>query len=609
MKYALKKHVLAFCTLVLLSVGLCLSVSAVQTGDTFTEGLYTYEITSLNASGSVKGEVTLCDVDSSAKGTLTVPSLAKNYKVTAIGEYAFAFCDGIKVLTLPDTLTHIGIYAFTYCTGLEDLTVPPSLKSSDMGAFLGCTALKKVRVPNLNFWVNIDFGESEPERSFDPTSNPLYYNAALYIGGKTDKNLVIPTGTTVVKKAAFAGCSSYTSIIVPDGLSVIEDGAFCNSTSLSGVVWSNSVTKVGKDVFANCPSLDKMYLRDLKSWTKIDFETIPVASLYLNGVLVENLFIPSGTKVIGKDDFRNCTGIRNIIIPEGVKEIEEGAFCAIDTLEAVILPKSIEKIADGAFDSQSFKVYYIGSEKEWKAVDTTENSGIKGNVIYDYPLDHIHDYRETVEAATYKENGKKVFSCRYCEDSYSEELSRLTLPKVSGLKVKSVNTTDISLTWTAVEGVDGYTVYYSKDGKTWLKKSASKASLTVKKLSSGTAYRFKVKAVAGEFTGKESSVVKTATKVKKVTLSSVKSSKAKQLTATWKTVSGANGYVLEYSTSKKFTSKTTKKVTLAKSGTKKTTVKKLKSKKKYYVRIRAYKTVNGKKVYGSYSTVKNVTVK
>ena len=67
--------------------------------------------------------------------------------------------------------------------------------------------------------------------------------------------------------------------------------------------------------------------------------------------------------------------------------------------------------------------------------------------------------------------------------------------------------------------------------------------------------------------------------------------------------------MLEYSTSKKFTSKTTKKVTFKKGTTKKTTLKKLKSKKKYYVRIRAYKTVNGKKAYGSYSSVKSVTVK
>ena len=43
--------------------------------------------------------------------------------------------------------------------------------------------------------------------------------------------------------------------------------------------------------------------------------------------------------------------------------------------------------------------------------------------------------------------------------------------------------------------------------------------------------------------------------------------------------------------------------------TNKTTLKKLTSGKKYYVRVKAYKTVNGEKVYGSASSVKTVKVK
>ena len=77
----------------------------------------------------------------------------------------------------------------------------------------------------------------------------------------------------------------------------------------------------------------------------------------------------------------------------------------------------------------------------------------------------------------------------------------------------------------------------------------------------------------------------------------------------WKTVNGADGYEISYSTSKKFTKKTTKTATVKKQKTKKTTIKKLKNATKYYVRIRAYKKVSGKNVYGAYSSVKNVKVK
>ena len=52
-----------------------------------------------------------------------------------------------------------------------------------------------------------------------------------------------------------------------------------------------------------------------------------------------------------------------------------------------------------------------------------------------------------------------------------------------------------------------------------------------------------------------------------------------------------------------------KKVNIKKSKTTKLTVKKLKKKKKYYVRMRSYKMVNGKKVYSSWSKTKTVKTK
>ena len=98
-----------------------------------------------------------------------------------------------------------------------------------------------------------------------------------------------------------------------------------------------------------------------------------------------------------------------------------------------------------------------------------------------------------------------------------------------------------------------------------------------------------------------------ASKPKKTKIKKVKVTK-KALAVTWNKVSGVKGYQVQVATDKKF-KKNKKTVTIKKQKTTKTTVKKLKAKKKYYIRVRTYKTVKGKKVYSSWSSAKSVKTK
>lgn len=94
-------------------------------------------------------------------------------------------------------------------------------------------------------------------------------------------------------------------------------------------------------------------------------------------------------------------------------------------------------------------------------------------------------------------------------------------------------------------------------------------------------------------------------KVAKVNLTSVKNNKAGQVQVKYKKVSGVKGYEISYSKEAKFKKQVIKKTTKQTSYT----VKKLKKKKTYYVRIRAYSVDStGKKVYGKYSVVKKVKI-
>ena len=98
--------------------------------------------------------------------------------------------------------------------------------------------------------------------------------------------------------------------------------------------------------------------------------------------------------------------------------------------------------------------------------------------------------------------------------------------------------------------------------------------------------------------------------VKKVTVkkqtAKVKAGK-KKLTVTWKKDKAVSGYQIKVATKKNF--KGAKTYTVKSYKTYKKVIKKLKSKKKYYVKVRAYKTVGKSKVYGAYSAVRSCKVK
>lgn len=93
--------------------------------------------------------------------------------------------------------------------------------------------------------------------------------------------------------------------------------------------------------------------------------------------------------------------------------------------------------------------------------------------------------------------------------------------------------------------------------------------------------------------------------VGRISIGSVRNKKKRSFTAKWKKVTEAKGYQIQYAVSKKKLSKGKRKNVKKAS----VTIKKLKKKKTYYVRVRAYKVVGGRNVYGKWSIVKKVKIK
>lgn len=107
-------------------------------------------------------------------------------------------------------------------------------------------------------------------------------------------------------------------------------------------------------------------------------------------------------------------------------------------------------------------------------------------------------------------------------------------------------------------------------------------------------------------TTKPETVKPQSTKPAKTKVQKISAGK-KSITAQWKKVAGVSAYQVQIATNKKF-SKNKKTFKVSKKSTK-VKIKKLKAKKVYYVRVRSYKKVNGKKVYSKWSTVRKVKTK
>ena len=186
--------------------------------------------------------------------------------------------------------------------------------------------------------------------------------------------------------------------------------------------------------------------------------------------------------------------------------------------------------------------------------------------------------------------------------------------KPATVKSASQTTSSVKLSWSAVPGAAGYTVYrYSPSKKAYVKAGTTEGtSLTVSKLYAGTKYTFRVVSYGKTSAGKvyDSDVyalLKTATKTKTPELTKVTASATKGKAYVYHSnVSGETGYTVYYSTKK---DSGFKKYNNFKADTTRCDITGLTSGKTYYFKVRTYIKTDSGYVYSAWSAVKSVKVK
>ena len=209
-----------------------------------------------------------------------------------------------------------------------------------------------------------------------------------------------------------------------------------------------------------------------------------------------------------------------------------------------------------------------------------------------------HSYKTVVTKATEKADGTIANTCEKCKYT----ASKTTIPKITNVQMRKTD-----LVYNGKKQTPAITVT-DRTGKVLKNGTDYKVTYPKNRKNVGV-YTAKV-TFKGNYTGTKSLTFRIDPKA--ASLKKLKAQK-KGFQVTWKKqTSQTTGYEVQYSTKKNF-KKGTKTITVKKNSKTSATVSKLSAKKKYYVRIRTYKTVkvNGKntKLYSDWSSVKNVKTK
>lgn len=278
-----------------------------------------------------------------------------------------------------------------------------------------------------------------------------------------------------------------------------------------------------------------------------------------------------------------------------------------------IVPDKVKNVAHISSENTSLKLSWdsvLGADAYVITAESINNIKTFTKTVYGRTEGEIdglidgNEYIVTVRALGYDSKGNALSG-----EPSDYISSKTTGNKVSGVKVIARAEKSITLSWYRIADCESYTVYQydsaSKEYKPVGKTDGNTDSLKISNLKQGVSYKFTVCANKENRQCEPSDAFSAVTVPKKVSNKSAKSKKSRRINYSFKKVS-ATGYQYQWSTHRNFKSNFLTKSTKST----KITIKTAQSRRRYYVRVRAYKTEpGGKKIYGKWSNVKSVRVK
>ena len=276
------------------------------------------------------------------EGDIIVPEYDNHIRVTQIAAEAFANCERIISVEIPDSITSIGKFAFFNCKRLKTVTLGHGINKIERSAFQNCEALESIE---------------------------LHY------------------GIPEIASWTFSGCKSLKEVVIPNGVKYIGHQAFADCVSLEHIDTLSSETSLGYDVFQNMNSkcvitvplyFDERY-KKLQQWNEFEIKVNEKRIFSYNGLRYHEVEMRK-TIAVAKDENRNFVGHADI--PSKIEfldlnlsltvcGIEDDAFRDNDKLASVHVSKNVVTIGKGAFARCANLEYF------------TSDNGIDGEVGFE----------------------------------------------------------------------------------------------------------------------------------------------------------------------------------------------------------------------------------
>lgn len=372
-----------------------------------------------------KDDITSCTIKSGTKliaddafdDCTSLKSITIPNGVTHIGEYAFSGCEGLTSITISDTVTGIGTGAFGGCSSLTSITIPQGVTLFEDSLLTGCTSLQNITIhenvtkigdsafKNCTALTQINWNSKNvtdypgsydnPFASAGQKSNgikvifgenvesiPRY---AFYSSSSSSepnlKEIIIGSKVAIIGDYAFYQNKTLTNITIPQNVKAIGTSAFSYCSALTKVTLLTSDATIDSYAFSGCSALTGVYITNLEDWCEINFSShasnplYVAGKLYVNGIQVTELTIPSAVKEIKDYAFCGFSTLTSLDISTGVTTIGESAFSSCAALTKVKIPASVTEIDSSFGGCSALKDVNITDINAWCNINFTRSTG------------------------------------------------------------------------------------------------------------------------------------------------------------------------------------------------------------------------------------------